>query len=368
MNGNGNGHKNGNGAEQKNEQKLILIVYNILSDKPLPDDPEAEFTVNGFRSEIESVKNALKEGGYNVKTLGLRRINSKIIAKIEEIDPDAIFNLCESLYDQAKYEMYVASLFELLKIPYTGSPPFTLGLSLNKRKTKQILRAAGLPTPCSVVTIQDQPFSLSDLDLPYIVKPIREDGSAGISSDSVVATKEEAIERVKYIHETYHQPALVEEFIQGKEIQVFILGQVEPRVLATGDIDFSKMPKDEPNIISFQAKWDEKSPLYEATEPNFPAKLDAEAQSKIEKAALRAYKELGCRDYARVDMRLRADGKFYILEINANPDISLEAGLDKMAETAQMTYNKIICEIAASAVSRASKKINREIATKSVIS
>ena len=184
----------------------------------------------------------------------------------------------------------------------------------------------------------------------------------------MVATKEEALERVKYIHETYQQPALVEEFIQGKEIQVFILGQIEPRVLATGDIDFSKMPKDEPNIISYQAKWDEKSPLYEATEPNFPAKLDEEVKMKIEKAALRAYKELGCRDYARVDLRLRADGKFYILEINANPDISLEGGLDKMAAVDGKTYNQVICEIAASAVSRASRKINREIATKSVIS
>ena len=361
-----------------NGQKTILIVYDILSDKPSPDDPQSEYTLADTRSEIEAVEKALKEGGFGVKMLGLRRINSKVVAKIEEINPDAIFNLCESLYDQARHEMFVAGLFELLKIPYTGSPPFALGLALNKRKAKQILRAAGLPTPASILTIQGQPFSLSDLTPPYFIKPVREDASIGISSHSVVTTKEEALERVKFIHETYHQPALIEEFIAGREINVSIMGPaygqvsestpLEPRVLAVGEIDFSKMPENEPNIVSYQAKWDPKSPLYEATEPRYPAKLDPEIQTKIEKIALRAYQEIGCRDYARIDGRLRdEDGKFFILEINTNPDISPEAGLDRAAHVAGMTYNQWMCEVASYALARAKKKISQEIATKSVI-
>ncbi|MEK9158382.1 MAG: ATP-grasp domain-containing protein [Patescibacteria group bacterium] len=356
-----------NGGNNNENQKTILIVYDILSDKPSPDDPESEYTLADSRSEIEAVKAALKECGYQVKMLGLRRINVKVIAKIHEIDPDAIFNLCESLYDQAKQEMYVAGLYELLKIPYTGSPPLALGLALNKRKTKQILRAAGLPTPSSVLTIKGQSFSLSDLNPPYFIKPVREDASTGISSHSVVDTKEEAIERVKFIHETYNQPALIEEFIAGREINVSIIGNLEPRVLAVGEIDFSKMPKKEPNIVSYQAKWDPKSPLYDATEPCYPAKLEPELQAKIEKAALRAYQEIGCRDYARVDMRLRDDGKFYILEINTNPDISPEAGLDRAARVAGMTYNQWMCEIVSYAVARSSKKNNIELDTQSVI-
>jgi len=357
--------------------KTILIIYDILSDKPAPDDPNAEYTLADSRSEITAVHDALKEGGYNVKMLGLKRINSKVIAKIEEIDPDAIFNLCESLYDNAKQEMYVAGLYELLKIPYTGSPPFALGLALNKRKTKQILRAAGLPTAASIVVIQGESFSLSNLDAPYIVKPVREDASTGISGKSVINTKEEAVERVKFIHETYHQPALIEEFIAGREINVSIMGpsydksaenaHIEPKVLAVGEVDFSKMPKEEPNIVSYQAKWDPKSPLYEATEPRYPATLDPEIKAKIEKVALRAYQEIGCRDYARVDGRLREDGKFFILEINTNPDISPEAGLDRAAHVAGMTYNQWMCEVASYALARASKKVKQELSTKSVI-
>lgn len=351
-----------------NNSKLILIVYDILSDKPAPDDPNAEYTLADSRSEIEAVEKALKEGGYQTKMLGLRRINSKVVAKIEEINPDAIFNLCESLYDYAKHEMHIAGLFELLKIPYTGSPAFALGLALNKRKTKQILRAAGLPTASSVVVIPNEPFSLSNLTAPYIVKPVREDASLGISGKSVVNTKEEAIERVKFIHETYHQPALIEEFIAGREINVSIMGHLEPKVLAVGEIDFSKMPKEEPNIVSYQAKWDPDSPLYDATEPRYPATLTPETQTKIEKVALRAYQEIGCRDYARVDGRLRnEDNKFFILEINTNPDISPEAGLDRAAHVAGLTYNQWVCEVASYALARASKKVVKELSTKSVI-
>jgi D-alanine-D-alanine ligase len=348
------------------EQKLCLIVYDAMDTRPTPDDPNSDFTLAEVRTDIEAIKNALKEGGFSVKTMGLRRINAKVVSQIEEINPGVIFNLCESLYGESRQEMYTAGLFELLKIPYTGSSPFALGLALNKRKSKQILRAAGLPVPSSVLAISDQPFSLSDLSAPYIVKPVREDASAGISSKSVAKTKEEVDERIKFIHENYQQPALIEEFIPGREISASILGSNEPRVLAIGEIDFSKMPKGEPNIVSYQAKWDPDSPLYSATEPVYPAILEEELKAKIEKAALKAYVEIGCRDYGRIDIRLRDDGKFYILEVNANPDISPDSGFDKAAKVAGMSFGQWICEIAQSALQRTRRKA-KELSAKSVI-
>ncbi len=348
-------------------QKLCLIIYNILSDKPTPDDPESQYSLADERTEIDAIKNALKEGGFSVKTMGLRSINSKVIAKIEEIDPDIIFNLTESLYNESRNEIAVAGLFDLLKFPYTGSPPSALGLALNKRKTKQVLRAAGLPVPSSVVAIPGQSFSVNDLEAPYFVKPVREDGSAGISSDSIVETKEAAEERVKFIHENYHQPALVEEFIAGRELNVAIIGNAEPKILAIGEIDFSKMPKNEPNIISYEAKWDPKSPLYDATEIVYPAIIEDELKTKIEKAAMKAYLEIGCRDYGRVDFRLRKDGKFYILEVNTNPDISMESGINKAAQSSGITYNQFINEIANYALSRNTSKKAEKLAIKSVI-
>jgi D-alanine-D-alanine ligase len=348
------------------EQKLCLIVYDAMDARPTPDDPHSDFILAESRTDIEAIKNALKEGGFGVKTMGLRRINAKVVSQIEEINPDVIFNLCESLYGESRQEMYTAGLFELLKIPYTGSSPFALGLALNKRKSKQILRAAGLPVPSSVLAISGQSFSLSDLEAPYIVKPVREDASAGISSKSVAKTKEEVEERIKFIHENYQQPALIEEFIPGREINASILGSNEPRVLAIGEIDFSKMPKGEPNIVSYQAKWDPKSPLFGGTEPIYPAKLEEELKVKIEKAALKAYVEIGCRDYGRIDMRLRDDGKFYILEVNANPDISPDSGFNKAAQVAGMSYGQWICEIVQNALQRTPRKA-KELSAKSVI-
>ncbi len=348
------------------EQKICLIVYDILNGKPTPDDPNSDYTFAEDRTEIEAIKNALKQGGFGAKTMGLRRINAKVIAQIEEINPDVIFNLCESLYDESRYEMYTAGLFELLKIPYTGSPPFSLGLALNKRKSKQILRAAGLPVPSSVLAISGQPFSLYDLEAPYIIKPVREDASYGISSKSVVKTKEEVEERVKFIHENYQQPALIEEFIPGRELNISITGSAEPRVLAIGEIDFSKMPKGEPNIVSYQAKWDKKSPLFDATEPVYPAKVEEEIKAKIERSAIKAYSEIGCRDYARIDMRLKDDGKFYILEVNANPDISPESGFYKATKVAGISYDQWICEIINNALKRTPRRA-KELSSQSVI-
>jgi D-alanine-D-alanine ligase len=348
------------------EQKICLIVYDVRQDEPTPDDPNSDYTLAEKRTDIIAVKNALKEGGFGVKTMGLRRVNSKVISQIEENNPDVIFNLCESLYGESRYEMYAAGLFELLKIPYTGSTPFALGLALNKRKSKQILRAAGLAVPSSVIAIPGQSFSLSDLEAPYIIKPVREDASTGISSKSVVNTKEEVEERVKFIHENYQQPALIEEFIPGREINVSIMGSAEPRVLAIGEIDFSKMPKGEPNIVSYQAKWNPESPLFGGTEPIYPAKLEDELRTKIEKSGIKAYSEIGCRDYGRIDMRLREDGKFFILEVNTNPDISPDSGFDRAAKVAEMSYSQWICEIVSNALRRTPRKA-KELSAKSVI-
>ena len=172
---------------------------------------------------------------------------------------------------------------------------------------------------------------------------------------------------IKFIHENYRQPALVEEFIPGRELNVSIIGAAEPQVLAIGEIDFSKMPKGEFHIVSYKAKWDPKSPLYDATEPIYPAKLSGEIKEKIERAAIKAYKEIGCRDYGRIDMRLKDDDKFYILEINTNPDISPEAGFDRAARVNGLSYDQLLSKIATMALERSTRKAKEELSIKSVI-
>lgn len=339
-----------------NGTKICLILYNILFDGP---DPNAE----GFDSQADSradvgdIRKLLREKGFETRTLGLRQINSKIIAKIEEINPDFIFNLCESLNGRSQAEMYVAGVLELLKIPYTGSPPLALGLGLNKMKTKQILYSKGLPTPKFVIAMPDEPFSLNALTPPYIVKPVREDGSAGISKDSVVNDLDLAMEKVVYIHQTLNQPAMIEEFIDGREFNVTVLDGEKEKLVAINEIDFSKLPKGEIRILSYESKWNPKSPLYTGTPLICPAEVESHLKAKIEKVAINVFKEIGCRDYARVDIRVSDKGRIYVLEVNPNPDIGIDSELSKSLLALGISCADWVERVANFALKRGSKEM-----------
>lgn len=340
-------------SSNSNENTTGLILYDVLLQDGESGEPEFDSAAE-IRTEISAVRKALRELGYNVRTLGLRRITARVVSQIEELNPDFIFNLCESLYDQNQAEMYLAGLFELLRIPYTGSPPFTLGLALNKRRTKEVLRAAGIPVPRSTIAFDDGEeinLNLKNLEPPFIVKPLHEDGSAGITSDSVVTKEKDLLEQVKSIVKDYNQPAIVEEFLEGREFHVSILGYEEPRVLALTEIDFKKLPRREPPILTYKAKWDKKSLLYEE---GFvcPAQIEPALQSRIERIALRAFKELGCRDYGRIDVRLDKNDRPYVLEVNANPDIDPASYFGDAARAAGMTYVDFIGEIVKNTLKR----------------
>ncbi|MDI6821132.1 MAG: ATP-grasp domain-containing protein [Patescibacteria group bacterium] len=338
----------------KNNNKICLILYNVLLDDVEPDDSDS---VAMERTEIGAVRKSLKELGYEVRTLGLRRITAKVISQIEEIDPDFIFNLCESLYKRSKAEMYIAGLFELLRIPYTGSPPLALGLALNKKKANQILKSIGIPVPPSVVALPGEDLNFGDLTPPFIVKPLCEDGSAGITSKSVVESYEAVKRLIRDIHENYCQPAIIEEFIDGRELIISLLEEEGvSRVLAVSEIDFSDLPKNEPKIVSYDAKWNKKSPLYHGTKLICPAEIDNVLKNRIEKIAIKVFKEIGCRDYARVDMRISENRRPYVVEVNTNPDIAPESGFENAAIAAGMTYIDFISAIVKNTLKRNSRK------------
>lgn len=341
----------------KEENKTCLIVYNMYSSDQISGDTiDKEDSAAEVCDDMEAIKKALKEDGFTVRVQGIRKITPKLIENILEINPDVIFNLCESLNGNSKSEMHVAGLFDLLKIPYTGSPAFSLGLALNKIKAKQILKTIGVPIPPSVLIPPGEEFKADDLTPPYIVKPVGEDGSSGIFSKSVVNTAEEVNELTKKIHKNYKQPALVEEFIEGREFTVFVVGDKDPRVLAIAEIDFSNFPKQEPKIISYHAKWDTRSPLFRTPEHLLcPADITASLKSRIERIALSTFKEIGCRDYVRIDMRVSENRRVYVLEVNTNPYLDPSAGFDQACESAGITYNDFIKEVVGYAMKRAKK-------------
>lgn len=197
----------------------------------------------------------------------------------------------------------------------------------------------GIRTPrYSFIKSLNKPFRLN-LKYPLIVKPALEDASAGIEEESVVYNLEALKKRVKYVLEYFAQPALVEEFIVGRELNVAVFGDTELEVLPISEIDFSRLPENFHPIVSFQAKWDPYHVAYHKTIPKCPAPLSKKIQKEAEEIALKAVKAVGCRDYARVDMRLSSDKKLYVLEVNPNPDLQEDAGFMRSAKAAGYSYS-----------------------------
>jgi len=294
-------------------------------------------------SDALSVKKALGDI-HDVKIIPL---SSDVYHQIKAEKPDVIFNLCDTGFrDDYNLEPHVAAMFDILNIPYTGSNYFTLALCQNKARTKDILTYNEILTPkFQVFTAAERKIN-PELKYPLIVKPIREDGSVGIRERSVVANEEQLKEEIDHITTFYKQQALVEEFIDGREFNISLIGNKRPVVLPISEIDFSQMPEHLPNIVSYRAKWVKQSTMYKKTPVICPANVDEKIAKTIEETARKCYKIFGCRGYARIDSRYdNQTGKLYILEVNPNPDISEDAGITRAAGAAGMDYADLISRI-----------------------
>lgn len=318
----------------------IAVCFNRVPGKLRKGETIDRISEEGAEAEARAVAKALKQLGCRATLLPLGKDVDRFIGKLRESAPQLLFNLCEGFWGDSRKELHVAALFDLLGYAYSGSSPLCLGLTQDKVRTKDILMRHGLPTPKYIlVKMGEQIPKTKDLTYPLFVKPRFEDASLGITADSLVEDEGALKKRIQYIHDTYHQGALVEEFIDGREINVAILGNAPFEILPLSEIRF--LPGLRRPIVSYDGKWLEDSPEYLGTEPVCPAQLKAKEAFLVKDAALRAYKLLECRDYARVDIRLRGDVPF-ILEVNANPDISPGAGLAHAAKAAGLSYPKLI--------------------------
>jgi D-alanine-D-alanine ligase len=213
----------------------------------------------------------------------------------------------------------------------------------------------GIQTPSHQIfhNVEDIPNSKLLDEFPLIVKPSREDASVGIENSSVVYTIDALKKQISKIIREYKQPVLVEQFIEGRELNVAILGNEEPIVLPISEIDFSLLPKNFPKIVTYKAKWVEDSVEYKGTNGKCPADLPLKIQDNVKSIAMRAFSIMNCRDYARVDIRLTSNGTPYVLEINPNPDISIDSGFARSARTFGLEYPQMICKITEVALKRA---------------
>ncbi|MDH3252698.1 MAG: ATP-grasp domain-containing protein [Ignavibacteria bacterium] len=318
-----------------------------------PEPVQVDLSELGVVGEMEDIKEALVSLGYRTSIMNVDSELFRLIDYLRKEKPDLIFNLVECVENEAIQEMHVAGIYELLKIPYTGAGPLTLGTALNKPRVKEILSYYGIRTPkFQVFPVSEKIVLREDLTFPLIVKPSREDASVGIDDASVVYSVSELKKRVRYIFNEFDQPALVEEYIEGRELNIALVGNDKPLVLPISEIDFSGLTDDMHKIVSYEAKWVEGTVAYAGTQGVCPASLPPDLEEELKDIATRCYRIIGCRDYGRVDFRLTREGIPYVLEVNPNPDISDDAGFARSARSHGFTFPQVIGKIVDSALER----------------
>ncbi len=337
----------------------ILVCYNapvsifsVYNGKPSGDNnPPNDLSEKGFKKEISIIRNSLKKYYTEVRTLAVDRDVQKTIKKITSYKPDAVFNFVESVEGIASYEYCMAGLFELLGFQYTGNVPSCLGNCLNKSRTKNILRSFGISTPASVTVKKSEKVTAKDIKLTYplILKLLNEDASIGISEYSVVNNFRSLSKHLLFLQSTYKQDVLIEEYIEGRELNAAVLGRT---VLPVSEIIFKGLPDELPKIVTYDGKWMQGSVYFKHTNPQCPARLNKRLLKKVEETAIAAFDAMNCRDYARVDLRLDKNNKPFVIEVNPNPDISTDSGFARAARAAGIEYPELLFRISQLALSR----------------
>jgi D-alanine-D-alanine ligase len=321
----------------------VGILYNAhlrMARGPARDALSEADTLNTVRAS----RTVLRGAGARVLELGLGPDPRPVLERLLRWPPDVVLNLCDAPLGDSALEPTLPAFLELLGIPYTGSPPAALALCRDKPAVKVRLRAAGIPTPGFAVVPPGRRLPAWD-HWPAIVKPASEDASCGIDRHSVVSCPRELRERVAFLHRRYRQPALVERFVAGRELNVSLVGVGEPRVLPFGEIDFSRMPDDRPRIVTFEAKWVAGRVEDRGTRAIAARPLPQGAAPRLRRHALSAWRITGCRDYARVDVRIDPRRGSFVLEVNANPDLGPDAGLSRAWQRAGGTWSGLLLHI-----------------------
>jgi len=302
-------------------------------------EPEYDIHVATIMEEYRAVARALRRAGYRVRLVNIKddvTVLERLLRSRRR--PDVVFNLVEHYKDDPEHEAHIAGVLDVHGVPYTGAPPFVLSLLRRKGLTKHLLLANGVPTPRYRILHEPRIPRRHGLHFPLIVKPSREDASAGVTRESVVRDHPTLIEQIQFVDHEFGPPILVEEFIEGRELHVAVWGNDEPEVLPIIEFDFSDLPPDQPNIISFDAKWNPLKEEYHRVFTVCPARLSRRALRRVERVALDAYRVTGCRDYARLDLRLTPDEHPFVLEVNPNPDLTEGVSFMESAEKAEYEF------------------------------
>jgi len=302
---------------------------------------------------VDQVAMALERGGHIVSIIGVHGDVQRLLDGIRITDPDLVFNLMEMFDDNLLGDVSVAGLLDLCGVPYTGCGPGELALCQDKALTKKILAYEHIAYPRFAVFPEGVGFETGgNLRMPLFVKPLRADASIGVDeSESLVRDANGLMRRVLAIHDQVHDAALAEEFIEGRELYVAILGNDEPQALPIIEMDFSGLPAGAPHILGERSKFDKSSVEYQGTRAVI-ADLPDELRARLHKISLDAYRALRVRDYGRVDLRLTEAGEAYVIEVNASCYLEEKSEFAMAAAAAGLDYTALVNRIAELAVAR----------------
>jgi len=301
--------------------------------------------------DVQEVYESLKKAGHNPIFLRLDGTVQSLI-ELAQTETDLIFNLVESFGGDDTHDSNVAAYLELLGRKFTGAGSHGLYLAQDKALAKKIFAFHGIHTPYFATVYRGRTEHAHDIQFPVIVKPAREDGSIGIHFGAVCGSIKELMERLDYIHAQFDSPALIEEYIEGRELYVGVLGNDKPEPLPVVELDLSKLPEGTPKIAGSEVKWEEETEAYQKTWPFFPKDLDEELVTKIREKAVQAFQSLQLRDYGRIDFRLASDGTLHVLEVNPNPYLLPSAELALAAKQSGRSFSDLIAQIVELALAR----------------
>ena len=319
---------------------LYTSVFEALKDVKEEAREDMDLATNA-----RSVTKALRSAGHDAWTLMFGKDPGELVSALRSSGAEAVFNLSECPNLSPEKELHACALLELLRLPYTGNGPLALGICNSKALAKQLMIANGIPTP-RFRLFTDDPAGEPGLSYPLVVKPANEDGSAGITEDSVVADLAGLRRQVKWLREGFRQDSLVEEFVDGREFNVGVLGngtEADPhRSLPPAELVY-RNPRW--RLCTYESKWDSTHPSYAEISPVCPADVTPDAAARLSEITLACARIFGLAGYARVDFRMNSNGELFVLEVNPNPDISPDAGMARAARAAGLPYQELILEI-----------------------
>src|SRR5213596_2478896 len=317
------------------------------------DSPHPEWEDAAFKREVEAkveeaeydVARALMAGGHDVLMIGIGDDVTPLLAKLADFQPKLVFNGCEGFRKNARHEYAIAALLDIYGYRYTGSSPTALVVARNKSLTKKVLAYHGIRVPAFAEFHEgDSLVRPSELRFPLIVKPLLEDASIGIAQASVVEDDPSLAQGVEFIHTKYHQAAIVEELVEGRELYVGLIGNDDVEVLPLTEMTFGEPETTEHRIETYKAKWDEEYRKRKKIRNVFARGVSDELTQRIGEVCRTAFHALWLQDYGRVDVRVAHDDEVYVLEVNPNPFIAAEHEMAAAAKSG-LKYNAFIQRI-----------------------